>query len=174
MRLFIAIELAADIQQVLLSYQPNTDRDLRRVQQSQLHLTLHFLGEADAQIIDQSLAGIRASRFELCLHSLGRFQDRRQQSTLWAGVQSNSHLLALQRTIGQQLQQTEIALESRRYTPHITLARCHRACNPALIQHFLAQTAPTHCFPVDEFALYRSDLDSDGAHYRIIQRYALV
>jgi len=174
MRLFIAIELPAAIQQVLLGYQPETDRYLRRVQQSQLHLTLHFVGEADAQIIDKSLAGIRAHRFQLCLHNLGRFKDRRQQSTLWAGVESNADLLALHQTIARQLQQTGIALETRRYTPHITLARCNRAYDTTAIQRFLAQPPPMHCFPVNQFALYRSDLDSDGAHYRIIQRYTLI
>jgi len=174
MRLFIAIELPAAIRKTLLACQPQATQNVRLVRPDQMHLTLHFVGEADAGLIEQSLTDLRASRFQLCLHSPGRFQDRHQQSTLWVGVQQNDDLLALHQAIGQRLMQTSITVETRRYTPHITLARCKRAVDSSAIQDFLAQTVPLQCFPVNQFSLYRSDLDSNGAHYRIIQRYALI
>ncbi|MBR2520661.1 MAG: RNA 2',3'-cyclic phosphodiesterase [Oscillospiraceae bacterium] len=128
MRLFIAIELPADVKD-------QTERaagDLKqRVEAGRFpgkqnyHITLAFLGEVPRQRLDSvksAMDSCRAEPFTLTLGGLGRFR-RREGDVVWRKVEAPDALFSLQKDLSDSLIQRGFELESRKFTPHITLAR---------------------------------------------------
>jgi RNA 2',3'-cyclic 3'-phosphodiesterase len=69
--------------------------------------------------------------------------------------------------------QLGLPADGRAYVPHLTLARLNQ--RSGTLAHFLLEHGAfvSALFPVLDFCLYESQLTSDGAHYRIIERYPL-
>lgn len=168
-RLFTAIALPQPLVQSLAALQPEPAPGLWLVAAEQMHLTLHFIGEAEVAHIAQALAAVEPQPFSLELAGVGQFS---QGAVLWAGVQANAALLDLHAAIGRALAQAGIALETRPYRPHVTLARC-RTAKPALPRHmldsFLARGAAVRLpvMAVTRFALYSSHASAQGPVYRV-------
>jgi len=141
-----------------------------------LHLTLRFIGEVsehDAESIDDALTGVRAQPFTLALKGVGHFGGRDPRA-LWAGVESDEALVRLQRKIESALQRAGLAPETRKFSPHVTLARL-RAAPGAKVMAFLARHAlyASAAFPVDGFVLFSSELKHTGSVYRAERSYPL-
>jgi 2'-5' RNA ligase len=135
-----------------------------------IHLTLRFIGEADgetARRIDSALRSVKFEPFSMRLKSTGSFPPRGTPKILWCGIAHNDHLLRLQK-------QTERALtskaglppETRKFAPHITIARLNDSPESKLAQ-FLTDNAlfETEEFAVSKIALYSSLLKRGGAVY---------
>jgi 2'-5' RNA ligase len=178
MRAFVAIDLPdpvisalEDLQEVMPLGKP-TDPD-------QMHLTLHFLGEQPDHLIEaahQAMEGIRFPAFEMQLSGLGTFGSR-EPSVLWAGVRDATQVKALHDRIRPALHGAGLALEHRRFRPHVTIARFDRS-GPAeheRLAKFLArwETFPSPPFLVEDFALWRSTLRPKGAIHDELARYPL-
>lgn len=128
MRLFVAINLQETTRRGLVSLQEG----LRRVSAGgrfttpeNLHLTLAFLGECDpaqAVAVRGVMDEVRFAPFPIEIHRLGCFR-RAGGDIWWAGVRESEPLLALQRDLADGLRAAGFSLETRAYTPHITLAR---------------------------------------------------
>jgi len=128
MRLFIAINLNETTRTALVSLQNElraTTVHGRFSAPENLHLTLAFLGECDPAQTAAAKAAIDAvgvSPFPLVVDRVGRFK-RDGGNIVWAGVARSEPLLALQRGLTERLQAVGFELETRKYSPHITLAR---------------------------------------------------
>jgi RNA 2',3'-cyclic 3'-phosphodiesterase len=175
MRLFAALALPDEVVDTLLILQAGVP-GARWQKREQMHLTLRFIGEADgreARAIDDALATISVSAFELELKGVGSFGGRIPRD-LWAGVRSSEPLLHLQRKIESALQRIGLDADKHKFTPHVTLARLKGARNGQvadfLTDHALYQSPP---FAVNTFILYSSKLTSDGSIYRAEKAYAL-
>src|SRR5688572_32931060 len=95
-RLFVAIRPPEPVREALLDLMEGVP-DLRWQQDEQLHLTLRFIGEVErpvAEDVAAALDRIRADRFVLSLHGVGKFEKRRH-GALWAGVRPTDALNAL-------------------------------------------------------------------------------
>jgi 2'-5' RNA ligase len=141
----------------------------RWVPAEELHLTLRFIGEVDSHIendVQSALQMIRAKAVGVSVEGVGQFGDKKPHA-LWAGVKPAEPLLRLAAKIEQALQRTGLPPETRRYTPHITLARLKEAA-PARVADFLAENNLFRAepFTATEFVLYSSHLGRQGAHYR--------
>lgn len=127
MRLFIAINFDESTKQRLMAAQ---DR-LRKYGQGNftrpenLHLTLAFLGEVAPKAvaaIHQAMEHTPYLPLTLRFDHAGSF--RRQGGDIWwVGIAHNKPLLSLQQELCDNLRAAGFALESRSFTPHITLAR---------------------------------------------------
>ncbi len=175
MRLFTALALPDPVADGLLALQAGVP-GARWQTREQLHLTLRFIGEVDgrdAASIDDALAAIAAPAFTLELKGVGSFGGKTPRD-LWVGVRQNEALLHLNRKIESAQQRVGIPAESRKFTPHVTLARLKRTHNGSvmdfLTDHALYASGP---FPVNAFILYSSKLTSDGSIYRPEKAYAL-
>jgi len=176
MRLFVAISIPDAVARSLQTLQAGVP-GARWQTREQMHLTLRFIGEVDgrdADAIHDALASISAPAFSLELKGVGSFGGRRTPRDLWAGVAPNEALSHLQRKIESALQRVGLQAESRRYTPHVTLARLRGTQNghvmDFLADHALYASGP---FDVDGFILYSSKLGSNGATYRAEKAYRL-
>jgi 2'-5' RNA ligase len=174
-RLFTAIELPSSVK-TRLTFMQGGVPGARWQPAENLHLTLRFIGEVDeatANDIDDVLSGLRVGAFELRLQGAGEFGGRDAHS-LWIGVAPNEPLMRLAAKIESALQRMGLEAETRKYTPHVTLARLRDA--PALkVREFLAAHSlfDSGPFPVRSFGLYSSHQSSGGSLYRAERTYAL-
>jgi 2'-5' RNA ligase len=148
------------------------------VPRENLHLTLRFIGEvAEDRLADihHGLSRVRQAPFDLALAGIGSFHHGRKASDLWVGADRNDALQQLHDKVGQALQREDIAVENRRFTPHVTLARVQKAPE-ARIAAFIAEhnlfRAPP--FRVEQFTLFSSFLSSSNAIYTPEAEYPLV
>ncbi|HEX7743215.1 MAG TPA: RNA 2',3'-cyclic phosphodiesterase, partial [Sphingobium sp.] len=96
-RLFIAIRPPAEIRARLLALMGGI-ADARWQDDTQLHLTLRFVGEVDgrrAEDLADGLSTVRFNPFTIALSGLGRFERKGHVNALWAGVQPRDGLLQL-------------------------------------------------------------------------------
>lgn len=164
-RLFVGLPIPEAIKQGLAPLSPPTAK-VRPVSPAQMHLTLQFIGQTEAEPIADALQTIRAEAFSLVFSCLGTFGSARRGAVLWAGVQYHPRLNELHNSVGVKLARLGIELEPRAFTPHVTVARCRRQTPRAIIEGFLSQCLPSlPTLPVTEFILYSSNTAQDGPVY---------
>ena len=181
MRLFVALSLPEPVRERLADLE-NGLPGARWVPEDNLHLTLRFIGEVDgglARDIDSCLAEISMPAFEASFDRLDTFGDGRNLRALWVGVeQPNEPLMRLQAKVEKAVVRAGLQPESRKFTPHVTLARFkrHNGRVPAdKMQAYLMQNARLHLGPVrfEAFSLYSSFLHRDGSIYSLEADYPL-
>ena len=129
MRLFIAINFSEPSRRALFEARERL-RGLTGgrggfTQDTNLHLTLAFLGEVEqerAKAAEKAMRAAQGRSFTLCVDLAGRFA-REGGDIWWAGSSSAPALAAYQRRLVRELTQRGFELEKRRFYPHITLAR---------------------------------------------------
>ena len=173
LRLFAGISLPPDIRKILLSRMGGVP-DVRWQSDDQLHLTLRFMGnvkENQAADIDLALQRLRFDPFELKLESTGLFGTARKPRMLWAGVDPIAPVVAIQRKIEAAMVRVGLPAETRKFTPHVTMARCNRGASR--MDRFLDETSDltSPFWTVEHFMLFRSHLGHKAARYAEIARY---
>src|SRR5205807_2390184 len=109
------------------------------VEPENMHITLRFIGEVDdstAEEIDHALQRIAAEGFSLELAGLGTFGQGFKARSLWTGVNPSAELSRLQGKIESALVRSGLPPETRKFTPHVTLARLKNP-DPRRIQTFI-------------------------------------
>jgi len=141
----------------------------RCMDEDSLHLTLAFLGDVPADLVESALRvanDIQQEAFTLQLDQLAHWPHNR---IAWAGCSKPPiALMSLANTLQHRLRQAEFTIEPRPFAPHVTLLRnCRQATAAAL--------TPLH-WPAREFVLVESLSPADrdgGGRYRIIGRWPL-
>jgi RNA 2',3'-cyclic 3'-phosphodiesterase len=172
LRLFVGIALPPELK-LRLSLLASGVPGARWVDPGNYHLTLRFIGEIDegtASDVDAALLPIRAKPFAVTLAGVGRFGDR----MLWVGVEKSPPLVHLRDKVESALVRLGLAPETRRYAPHVSLARLRNASEAKLqeyvTEHALFRAEP---FPVDKFSLVASYLTKAGSIYEDQADYGL-
>lgn len=149
----------------------------RWVDPGNFHLTLRFIGETGEDVaadIDAALARVRARRFAVQLSGIGLFASSERARTLWVGVERHPDLTALRDKIEQALIRAGLPPESRKFAPHVTLARLNNppqgALRDFLAAHALFRADP---LPVAGFSLIASFPTKAGAVYEDQAEYPL-
>ncbi len=176
-RAFVALPLPEDIRSELVLLQAALPLP-RQVSPENLHLTLAFLGDVPDLLLEEVHHGLEALAvpgFELRLRGLGLFGGRRPHN-LHAQVVPEPALTHLQAKVAQAVRRAGVKLDSRRFVPHVTLARFApesadlSRLEPAVAGAGLFATAP---FMVDRFLLMRSILRQPEAVYDELAEYRL-
>jgi len=177
MRLFLAIELADDVQDLLDAATASLRAEapeLAWLDREKRHLTLKFLGDVDAQ----SLAGLadaadraaaRHSAMEMSVHEVGAFPNFRRARVVWIGVEQERRLELLHHDLELACESARFEVEGRPFRPHITLARVRNPL-PADRMKAFARVARwvrvRATVPVERITLFESTLAPSGARYR--------
>jgi len=178
-RLFIGIRPPEPVREALLDTMEALD-GARWIDADNLHLTLRFVGEVEppaANDLAEALGRIDAVRFALRVAGVGAFDRSSRHGSsphaVWARVPPCAALEALRQKVERACEAAGLARETRRFTPHVTLARLNRAAGG--IGAWLATWDHLAAGPwaVEEFILFESHLGHTGAHYREVVRYAL-
>jgi 2'-5' RNA ligase len=133
-----------------------------------MHVTLHYLGEADVEATATALETVAVSSFRIELEGVGRFISPNQITTLWVGVRKSAELQVLHTAIATALAGSGFRPESRDYTPHITLARCESTAPAEVTHDFLARNQKFSLpeLPATAFGLFSSTFVGDTPVYR--------
>jgi 2'-5' RNA ligase len=143
----------------------------------QIHLTLRFIGEVDGGVlrdIQEALAAVSAEPFEVTPKGVGFFPPRKNPESLWVGIENPEPLIHLRNNIESALVRAGVKNESRRFYPHIALARLKNT-PPSRVARFLSGNSLFRlpAFPVTEFCLYSSFLSSERALHQVESVYPL-
>lgn len=174
-RLFVALDLPKVVSKRLAKSQPLPLPGIRLVDPGQIHITLHFIGEAAVEPIVEALQSIKYTAFRVTIKNGGQFKTSDGGLILWAGVNKSTELAGLYTAVGSALAETGIKIEKRSYAPHITLARCN-----ARAAARLSETQPWSLkdlfipeIPITSFVLYSSSLTKNGAEYQVEKSFAM-
>lgn len=175
-RLFVAIDLPPSVKDQIEPICCGVP-GARWLEPEQWHLTLRFIGEVDGgrfrDILD-SLAELRAEPFSLIIKGLGFFPPRGTPETIWVGGAKSDGLSVLRGRVEAALVKIGVARDSRKFAPHVAIARLRQPHLPRLAAYLSANSlleSPT--FTVDRFGLYSSLLTSSGAQYQLEAEYPL-
>jgi 2'-5' RNA ligase len=175
-RLFVAIDVPDIVRAKLASLKTSID-GARWVPAEQIHLTLRFIGDAEAELersIRGALRGVAAASFEIAVKGVGQFPKDRPARVLWVGVEPEAPLVALASAVEEALHATGLTPEDRPFSPHITLARLKDRRLPP-VKRFLEENAAiaSDPFRVGAIELYASVLSSQGATHSVVETFLL-
>jgi 2'-5' RNA ligase len=167
-KLFVALGLPGAVTAELAQIQPLRAAGVRLARPGQMHLTLHYIGQASVGRMAAALQGVAVPAFTVTVEGVGQFRSADGTVTLWAGVQGAGGLLDLHRAVADALAPEGFRPEARPYNPHVTLARCGPGAAAGAVEDFLARNRrfSLPAFPVAAFGLYSSVLVRDAPVYR--------
>lgn len=167
-RLFIGLELPANCQAELASFDPHL-KGLRWLPAEQMHLTMSFLGEAaleDEDRLRETLAEVRVPPFFLPVQGVGTFGGQ-HPTVVWAGIgRGHPHLYALHKHIQDAVLRAHLEPDLRPFHPHITIGRA-KGVSRASLKPFLQRHAETEFdfIQITGFTLFSSAPSAEGSVY---------
>jgi 2'-5' RNA ligase len=183
MRVFLAIALPDDVKAKLTSavqrFAP-VAIDVKWYTKDQFHLTLAYLGEVSPAILphvtaaaDRVCATLPA--FPCRAFGLGFFGTKRNPQTLWAGIDPQPTLEALQESLWKELKKFGFENGEPDFSPHITLGRCRESArNHPVVEAMDADEEVSFGeWEVARVTLFESRLTPRGALYRALSHSAL-
>src|SRR5215472_18249157 len=123
-RLFVAIDVPEAVRASLGATKLPIET-ARWVPEDQLHLTLRFIGDAEAPLeaaIIAELAKIEATAFEIAIDGVGQFPKNRPARILWAGTKPVEPLHELAKRVDEAVTAAGVAPLDKPFSPHFTLA----------------------------------------------------
>ena len=176
-RLFTAFPLSPELTRLVFSLQNNISKiglkNLRLIGKYELHVTLHFLGDIDAERIVK-LKGLLEDTARVCrpaefsLKGIGAFPDIQRARGLTLDLDdSRGALGGLYKMFAGPLGAAKFLKPESTYKPHITLARVRGRKGVELKEDILPDVSGMlqSSFKVDRIVLYRSELTPAGARY---------
>jgi 2'-5' RNA ligase len=193
MRLFVAIDLSADIRQRIVEYVARLVREVpgaageKWVRPESLHLTLKFIGQSDrVDEMKQALQQVEASSFQVSVRGVGFFTPQKPR-IFWAGVEAPQELRKLASAVDTAVATVGVPPEKDGYLPHITLARTGSGRPPgvrsgrgamlsmknAIEAHPALANPQFGTMMPREFFLFRSETLPEGARYTKLEAFPL-
>ena len=193
MRLFVAVDLDERLKVAVAratdglrrTLQPlGVARAVRWVAPAQLHLTLRFLGEVEAdqgsRVREVLAPPLECSPFELAFGGAGVFPPRGAPRVLWVGLRRGvDELRLLFEAVETRVRAAGLPPESRPFAAHLTLGRCRDVGRWSTRQSVELRAAlgaidlEIGVLTVSEAVLYRSQLSPAGPRYEPLLRTTL-
>ncbi|MGF9756163.1 RNA 2',3'-cyclic phosphodiesterase [Microvirga sp. 0TCS3.31] len=175
-RLFTGIEIPAEIGLALSGFRGGLP-GARWVDPENYHITLRFIGDIDERMADDvtSILGERRHRpsIAIAIDGLDSFGGSKPRA-VFARTSGNGELNELQGEQERLLRQVGLPPETRKFTPHITLARMKHV-SPVDVADYIATHGhfPKLTFTAHRFVLYSSRASMGGGPYVIEAAYPL-
>jgi RNA 2',3'-cyclic 3'-phosphodiesterase len=140
------------------------------------HITLRFVGDVYGDVardIADTLDDIRRPKALISFEGLSWFGGDKPRAIV-AKVKAEPALMGLQAEQERRLRRIGIEPETRKYTPHVTLARL-RGAGQAVIASYLAERGAlvADSFVAQRFVLYSARAGSGGGPYVVEAAYPL-
>lgn len=164
MRLFVSIDIPAEIKQNLTSiYAELNHAGAKTTPFEQLHVTLCFIGEVQenqlAGIIDK-LSQVSFTGFQITVSGLGGFPSLEKPRIVWLGLQSNELT-----QISQDIHKSLGITQEREFHPHVTIARISKPTSLIGLKKY--QRSVFGAFKVDGFDLKQSILTNKESTHSV-------
>lgn len=171
-RAFIAVSVRAtsSLRKVILELD-SMGRALKAVDPGSLHVTLKFLGDTPSESIPRIGAEVQAAcegrlAIDAELHGLGAFPHAGRPSVIWVGMHNVQSLVEISEVLEDGLESLRFPRDSRKFQPHVTLARV-KSRPPENLHDLLNANAATSfgSITIDRVTLYQSELRPQGPRY---------
>ncbi|MBI5367975.1 MAG: RNA 2',3'-cyclic phosphodiesterase [Planctomycetes bacterium] len=183
-RAFVAAELSAAVRAELaaaLAELRRAEPGVKWTAPENLHLTLKFLGELPAEILERAhaavaLAAASCPPLELTVRGVGAFPPRGAPRVLWVGCADRPPALgAAVLDLETRLDLVGIPREARDFAAHVTLGRVKTVRRPDRLRAALAPFAGAlfGVSPVADWTLFSSRLLPTGPVYTALARFPL-
>lgn len=173
-RLFTGLEIP-NSQRLMLSLVQNGLSNVRWIDPSQFHITLQFIGDVSlrgANDIADILSGPMWCSPTIKMTELACFGGTKPTS-IHARVEHDPALMALATSHDRLMQRLGMRSEKRRYSPHVTLARCKGATSDKVANYLNARAGlniPE--FQPTRFVLFSARESIGGGPYRVEESWA--
>ena len=172
-RLFTGLEIPASLAHELAFLRGGVS-GARWIDRENYHITLRFIGDIDdraAHDVAFELARIRRKPFEVVIDGLDFFGGERPRAII-AKAKPTSALLDLQAEQERLVRRVGLPPETRKYVPHVTLARLRSASPLALADYMNARgLLASRRFLAERFVLFSSKDSTGGGPYLVEAEY---
>ena len=182
-RSFIAIPVPDEgiqaLQAVVQDFDAEIGRHMRWVRPEGIHLTLKFMGNIPAGMVDRVLADLptvtaKFSPFKVGISGFGAFPNLRQPRVLWAGLDGDLAILAsMQLAVDDAVGNLGLPKEQRDFSPHLTLGRVRREVTDGQLRKIgevvsAANLADSPSWTASAVNLMRTELDPAGSRHYLV------
>jgi 2'-5' RNA ligase len=174
-RLFTGLELPTSLAHELAMMRGGLS-GARWIDEANYHITLRFIGDIDhatARDIFFELRRVRRRPVPVALGELSFFGSDRPHSLI-VKVQPTPEIMELQAEHERIMRRVGLPPETRKFTPHITLARLRNASTLAVADYLgMRGFLMPRRYVADEFVLFSSRESTGGGPYVIEAEYPL-
>jgi 2'-5' RNA ligase len=174
-RLFTGLEVPEDLG-LSLSFLRGGLVGAKWIDPENYHVTLRFVGDVGEGIaveLAREFARVRRGRFEVKIDGVTVFGGRSPHS-LVARVAPSQALIDLHGEHERICQRLGLPAEPRKFTPHVTIARCKAASNEGVAQWLALRGGFSGVsFPAERFVLFSSRASRGGGPYVVEEGYDL-
>jgi len=174
-RLFTGIEIPAAIGE-RLSFLRGGLPGARWIDRDNYHLTLRFVGDVDMDVAEEiaaALTRIRRPGFMLRIAGIGALGTRKPHAIV-ARTEPSTELADLRGEHERIIQRIGLAPETRKFTPHVTLARLRGTVSRDIADYLSVRGGfGADPFPVGRFVLFSARSSTGGGPYVIEETYPL-
>ena len=174
-RLFTGIEIPETLGRELAMMRGGLS-GARWVDRENFHITLRFLGDVDqglAREVYLELWRVQRAPIPITLGEISFFGGERPRSLI-VKVRPSPELMELQAEQERIMRRVGLPPETRKFTPHVTLARLRGTSSVAVADYLsLRGFAPRGQYLADQFVVYSSRDSVGGGPYVIEAEYPL-
>ena len=174
-RLFTAIEVPSTISAALSMVRGGLS-GARWIDAENYHVTLRFLGDIDDRIAEEVaalLGSVHRDGFELNIDGVDVFGGARPRALI-ARITQSQALTELQAEHERLCRRAGLAPETRKFTPHVTLARLRDVSARAAADWLALRGGLLRLsFPAERFVLFSSRASTGGGPYLVEADYPL-
>ncbi len=174
-RLFTALELPEHVGSQLAVARGGLF-GARWLEAADYHVTLRFIGDVDgraAHDIAETLGDIRRPKANVRFEGLSWFGGDKPRAII-ARVKPDPALMDLQAEQERRLRRIGVEPETRRFIPHVTLARLRGVSQHAVADYLAAHGAlEAEAFTAERFALFSARDGTGGGPYVVEAAYPL-
>ena len=177
-RLFVALPVPEEIAGELTALQSGVP-DARWVTPENFHVTLCFAGEVQGAVmrdLEEELSDAAGPKFAVRVAGVEQFSSGKQPKALVALIEKSERLERLAQKVSTIVRHCGIAVDRRKFRPHVTLARF---ANGAETGHHIAQFMASHStfkagpWVAEHFSLFSSRSGGGGRIYTEAASYHL-
>jgi 2'-5' RNA ligase len=174
-RLFTALEIPPKVAADLSALRGGI-YGARWIDPENYHVTLRFIGDVDdamARDVMVMLGRVRRRAFDIRLNGLDQFGGKKPRA-VFAAVAPNPALVELQAEHERTFQRIGLEPESRKFMPHVTLARLRESA-PREVADYLAARGGYRSMTIliSRFVLFSSRSSMGGGPYVVEAAYPL-
>jgi 2'-5' RNA ligase len=140
MRAFIAVEVSEELREKMAELQKQLLLEgVKLVEEENLHLTMHFLGEIDESMKDKVITAmnkLNCNKFEMSCEGVGAFPSKNYIRVIWVSAQA-PELKQIYDQLGTEF--ARLGFKQEQFSPHITLARVKFLKDKGKLSEFLEE-----------------------------------
>ena len=185
MRTFLAADIETGVNEKIGKFTENLrriDQNVKWVKPANNHLTIYFFGEIDETGKDVLEKTIQAAVEEIAPFSvsaggLSAFPSMKRPRVFWTGIENTTgELNRIYEYIKNDLplKSIKVNIETRDYTPHLTIGRVKGRCGEGIITELSShREIEFGKFRIKSIVFYQSILRREGPLYKPIKIYEL-